>query len=81
MLSYNVFQNYFQGDESVVGTMVPLDAEPNRIIGVMPEGFGFGFGFAFPAIAEIWQPLPQASVAATERSYNTCWVSLALLKG
>jgi putative ABC transport system permease protein len=65
VLSYEVFQNYFQGDESVVGTMMPLDAEPNRIIGVMPEGF------AFPAIAEIWQPLPQASVAATERSYNS----------
>ncbi|GAC19743.1 FtsX-like permease family protein [Paraglaciecola arctica] len=64
VLSYEVFQNYFRGDESVVGTMVPLDAEPNRIIGVMPEGF------AFPAIAEIWQPLPQVSVAATERSYN-----------
>lgn len=64
VLSYDVFKNYFQGDESVVGTMVPLDAEPNRIIGVMPQGF------AFPAIAEIWQPLPQGSVAATERSYN-----------
>lgn len=65
VLSYDVFQNYFQGDESVVGTMVPLDAEPNRIIGVMPKGF------AFPAIAEIWQPLSQDSVAATERTYNS----------
>jgi predicted permease len=62
VLSYAVFQNYFQGDESVVGSMMPLDAQPNRIIGVMPQGF------AFPAIAEIWQPLPQASVAPTERS-------------
>ena len=64
VLSYDVFQNYFQGDESVIGSMVPLDAEPNRVIGVMPEGF------AFPVLAEIWQPLPQNSVAATERSNN-----------
>lgn len=64
VLSYDVFKHYFQGDESIVGTMVPLDAEPNRVIGVMPKGF------AFPSIAEIWQPLPQDSVAATERTYN-----------
>jgi predicted permease len=65
VLSYDVFQNYFQADESIIGSMVSLDAEPNRIIGVMPKGF------AFPAIAEIWQPLPQGSVAPTERSYNS----------
>lgn len=75
VLSYAVFQNYFQGDESVIGTMVPLDAEPNRIIGVMPEGF------AFPAIAEIWQPLSQKFVQPTERSNNNVFGFARLADG
>jgi predicted permease len=65
VLGYDVFMTYFQGDESIVGSMIPLDAEPNRVIGVMPEGF------SFPAIAQIWQPLPQGSAAPTERSFNS----------
>lgn len=62
ILSYKVWLSYFNGDERVIGTMVPLDAVPTRIIGVMPEGF------SFPVFAEIWQPLTQAQVEPTEQS-------------
>ncbi|MBU2917384.1 ABC transporter permease [Psychrosphaera sp. F3M07] len=51
VLSYQAWQRDFDGDDNIIGQMVPLDAMPSRIIGVMPEGF------AFPQFAQIWQPL------------------------
>ena len=62
ILSYKVWQSYFAGDERVIDTMVPVDAVPTRIIGVMPAGF------SFPVAAEIWLPLSRAEISPTEQS-------------
>ncbi len=51
ILSYQAWQRDFDGDDNIIGKMVPLDAVPAKVIGVMPQGF------AFPQFAEIWQPL------------------------
>jgi len=74
VLSYKVWHDYFNGDESIVGTMAPLDAIPTRIIGIMPEDF------AFPVIAEIWQPLQQAQVEPTEQTRRGGLFSFSRLK-
>lgn len=67
VLGYDMWMNYFAGDETVVGTMVPLDAIPTRVIGVMPQGF------SFPMIAEIWQPVTQKQMAPTDRSARSLY--------
>lgn len=75
ILSYKVWQNQFNGDPNIVGKMTALDAEPGRIIGVMPEGF------AFPAVAEIWQPLGDKQVNPTQSSFSSVYAFAKLRPG
>ena len=65
VLSFNVWQQYFNGDPNVINQELALDSVLGRIVGVMPEGF------AFPESAEIWQPLGEQFVAPTQESYNS----------
>jgi predicted permease len=44
VLSYEVWQQYFGGDPSVVGSSVHIDGFPYTIVGVMPGGFRFPIG-------------------------------------
>ena len=65
VLGYDMWQSYFNGDPDVVGKIVPIDgADPARVVGVMPENF------MFPAIAQMWQPLPQNAITPTERDFT-----------
>jgi putative ABC transport system permease protein len=41
VLSYGLWQNYFNGDRSVLNRTVKLDGRDFTIIGVMPAGFAF----------------------------------------
>ncbi len=41
LISYRLWQNWFGGDENVIGRRVQLRAQPATIIGVMPPGFYF----------------------------------------
>jgi len=63
VLGHQIWLNSFSGDKDVIGKMVELDAEPVRIIGVMPAGF------SFPEVAEIWQPLTQNYTNPTDRTF------------
>ena len=39
ILSSEVWQTAFGGDESVVGRVIPIDGVPTRIVGIMPPGY------------------------------------------
>ena len=39
LISYRLWQNWFAGDDGVVGRSVQLNGAPATVIGVMPEGF------------------------------------------
>jgi putative ABC transport system permease protein len=41
LISYRLWQNWFNGDESVIGRSVRFAARPATVIGVMPPGFYF----------------------------------------
>ncbi|MEW6991979.1 FtsX-like permease family protein [Colwelliaceae bacterium 6441] len=75
MLSYDIWQRYFNSDKSVINQQVALDAMPGRIIGVMPQGF------SFPEYAEIWQPLSENNINPTEASYSRLFVYARLKQG
>ena len=62
VLSYEVWQNQFAGDKNIVGRIVEIEAIPNKVIGVMPEGF------AFPAVAQVWQNMYEQRMQPTEPS-------------
>ncbi|MEM7585435.1 MAG: ABC transporter permease [Acidobacteriota bacterium] len=51
LLSYQVWQQRYGGDDDVIGRVVRLNSKPATIIGVLPEGFNF------PVSEELWMPL------------------------
>jgi putative ABC transport system permease protein len=52
ILSHRLWIEHFGGDSSVLGRVVDLDAQPHRIIGIMPAGFE-----AFQPDVDAWLPL------------------------
>lgn len=51
VIGYGLWQSFFDSDESTVGTLVNINGEFTRIVGVMPKGY------LFPDIAQIWLPI------------------------
>ena len=39
ILSWEIWRSAFNGDESVIGRVLPVDGTPTRIVAIMPEGF------------------------------------------
>jgi MacB-like periplasmic core domain len=52
ILSHELWQTQFGADSGVIGRVVDMDAQPTRIIGVMPAGFE-----AFQSGVDAWLPL------------------------
>jgi predicted permease len=51
LVGYDVWQNHFGGDRSVVGKTATINGKQATIIGVMPKGW------RFPEICDLWMPL------------------------
>jgi putative ABC transport system permease protein len=51
LIGYQVWQEHFAGDRSVVGKIIPINGKQVTVIGVMPKGW------LFPEICDIWMPL------------------------
>jgi predicted permease len=62
VLSYEYWQQKFNGDRDVIGRTVTLDAHPVTIVGVAPQGFAGMRGFLNTAA---YLPLSQLTVAGT----------------
>ncbi|WP_395343956.1 ABC transporter permease [Ningiella sp. W23] len=74
VLGFDMWQQQFNGDAGIIGKTVAIDgAEQATVIGVMPQGF------KFPAIAQMWQLLPESHINPSERRYDfsTAFVKLA----
>jgi predicted permease len=68
VIGFDIWQNYFNGDQSIVGQSVKINGVDTLIIGVMPQGY------LFPMAAQLWQPLT-ADATRVKRSEA---VSLAI---
>jgi len=51
LIGYDLWQNHFAGDRSVVGKTIPINGKQRTIIGVMPKGW------RFPEVCDLWMPL------------------------
>lgn len=74
VLSYEVWQEQFDGDENIVDRVIQVEAIPYRVVGVMPEGF------AFPAVAQVWQVMTDERMYPTEPSNRLELSALGTLK-
>ena len=64
VISYNVWQERYAGQASVIGRQVRLDGQQATIVGVLPDGF------RFPSSTDAWMPLvPTAELA--KRDHRT----------
>ena len=51
LIAYEVWQNRYGGDRSIVGKSISINGRPHTVIGVMPQRF------AFPEVSRLWVPL------------------------
>ncbi|MCG8415579.1 MAG: ABC transporter permease, partial [Pseudomonadales bacterium] len=51
LIGFNLWQSFFDGAESVVGSSVSINDVLTRIVGIMPEGY------LFPDTAQLWLPI------------------------
>jgi predicted permease len=79
VLSYDYWQQRFNGDANVVGRPVTLDGHPVTIVGVAPKGFGGMQSFLNPAA---YLPLSQLPIAGTPVDAINNWqVRMFLVRG
>ncbi|MEW5915711.1 MAG: ABC transporter permease [Gemmatimonadota bacterium] len=75
VISYDLWQNRFAGDSTIVGKPVMLSGEAHTVAAIMPPGFGFPRGAELPAAlqfgvrTDVWTPLAFDSTDA--RDYGT----------
>ena len=60
VLAYAAWKGAFNADPRVVGSLVSINGVSTRIVGVMPKGFGF------PVVQELWLPMSEATVNASQ---------------
>ena len=65
LVSYHLWQERFGGDPNAVGKTFTLDAQPVRIVGVLPASF------EFPTLARVDVLLPEALDEAAQQRPNT----------
>jgi predicted permease len=68
MLSYDLWQNRYGGDRTVVGRQIRVDAHPATVIGVMPQDF------SYPRREAVWVAASLAQAAA--RDEYAYWIVL-----
>ena len=66
VLSHGFWQERFGGDRAVIGKRIILDGIAHQIVGVMPPTFEYPY-----AIVQVWRPMVDSYIDATERrSHN-----------
>jgi len=70
VIGYEIWQNYFNGDQSIVGQSVKINGVDTLIVGVMPQGY------LFPMAAQLWQPLTEDTtrVKRSEAAHMSIYV-------
>jgi putative ABC transport system permease protein len=56
LISYDLWQRWYQGDSAAIGKVVRLDDDPMTIIGVMPQGFRHPLETGASPM-EVWAPI------------------------
>lgn len=76
VISHDVWRTLFSQNADIIGNSIRVNGIAKRVIGVMPAGF------AFPAMAQVWEPLPitQQQPAVPSDSYRDSLNAVARLK-
>jgi putative ABC transport system permease protein len=75
LISYRLWQEWFGGDESVIGRRVQVNATPRTIIGVLPPGFHFR-----DRAVDLWEPLGVTPSQDAQRMHARGLLCLARIR-
>jgi len=75
LISYRLWQTWFNGDESVIGRQVQVNSRPATIIGVMPPDF-----FFFNRDTDLWETLNLDPAKDYRKSSGRYLLALGLMK-
>jgi putative ABC transport system permease protein len=75
LISYRLWQNWFHGDEGVIGRQVEINSTPRRIIGVLPRGFYFR-----NRNVDLWEPLGLNPARDYRKTAGRWMLSVARMK-
>lgn len=75
LISFREWQNYYNADPNIIGTMSRIDGMLRTIVGVMPEGFGY------PVAHNVWLPLDIPDTGRIEDNFQNIWVAGFLAEG
>ncbi len=75
VIGYEVWQNQYAGDTSVLDQTMRINGNSHRIIGVMPEGY------FFPAAAEIWLPIYEKATQVSRENAGSYYALVHLEDG
>jgi putative ABC transport system permease protein len=73
VLSHGLWLRRFGGDPGLIGKPVTLNGRDHLVVGIMPEEFNY------PAMADLWVPLPMGNDLAKERAIGSL-IPVAKLK-
>jgi predicted permease len=73
VISHLMWQDYFAGDDQIVGRKIKVNGTQTVVVGVMPEGF------RFPTAQDIWLPNPE-DVNAVKKGLGAGGVVFTKLK-
>lgn len=75
LISYHLWQNWFGGDESVIGRQIQINSRPWTIIGVLPPGFYFE-----SRTVDLWLPIGLKPAADLREKQGRWFWAVARLK-
>jgi putative ABC transport system permease protein len=75
LISYRLWQNWFGGDESIIGRKVQVNATPRQIIGVLPPGFAFR-----NRTTDLWEPIGLNPATNYRKTQGRWMYSVARIK-
>ncbi len=75
LISYRLWQNWFGGDEGIVGRQIQVNSAPRTIVGVLPPGFSFEL-----RDIDLWEPLGLDPARDYRKTSGRYLLSIARLK-
>ena len=75
IISYRLWQNWFGGDESIIGRKVQVNSTPREIVGVLPPGFAFR-----NRTTDLWEPIGLNPAANYRKTQGRWMQSVARMK-
>jgi predicted permease len=64
LLGHDLWKERFEASENIIGTVINVDGQPTRVVGVMPAGY------EMPHSSQLWLPVPAQLLDPLENDFS-----------